>query len=483
VIGASRLGTTVDVDAPVRGNRPVVVLLALTVFALDLACPSGMTSDSDRAVSVAVSMVHFHSIGLDQLRPLPSGTYAITVVHGHFYPLFPWAVSLFALPWVIAYDIARHLGLGEGSIALVRSGRDWNLQLLSMATVVAAATVVVYFIALRVLRLEPGRRRRWALGVALAFAFATPVWSTASRSMWQHGPSLLCLAIGILFALRAQSGARGWAGMGAAFAASYAMRPTDAIVVGAVFVWMLVAQRRHLARAVAGAIPPLAILVAVNLVAYRQVLSPYYLGGQAFAVSKKMAEALAGNLVSPSRGLLLFCPLVVLSAVGVFLRRKAGELDGFWTAMAVVPIVWWIVVSAFKHWWGGDSFGPRFFTDLFPIFVLLALPAVEVLARRVAQRDDIPLLSRSPRRTLAVFSILALLWSFAVNAQGAILRSAWCWNNVPTSVDLHPGKLWQWSDPQFARGLRTLIWDNNRGSEFVRDGVDRIGCPNEPVRP
>ena len=126
------------------------------------------------------------------------------------------------------------------------------------------------------------------------------------------------------------------------------------------------------------------MLVAVNLAVYHQPLSPYYTGGQSFDVSGTMAVALAGNLVSPARGLFIFCPLVALSVAGVVVRWRAGELTAFWKALAVIPVLHWIVISAFKHWWGGDSYGPRFFTDLMPVFVVLALPAVEVLARWMA---------------------------------------------------------------------------------------------------
>jgi hypothetical protein len=469
----------------VRGNPLVAGVLAVVVFAVNMASPSGMTADSDRAVSVAASMVHFHSIALNRFQPLPSPGYAITISHGQIYPLFPWAVSLFAVPWVIFDDVLHHLGLGEGSIALVRSGHDWSLQVEAMATVVAACTVVVYFIALRGLRLRTAARcRRWALGVALAFAFTTPVWSTASRSMWQHGPSMLCLAVGILCALRAQAGQRGWMGMGAALAASYAMRPTDSVVIIVIFVWMAVAQRRHLLAAVIGGIPPLAIFLTVNLVAYRQPLSPYYTGGQGFDVSRTMGVALAGNLISPSRGLLIFCPIVVLAGVGVYLRWRNGELTAFWKALAIIPVLHWIVISAFKHWWGGDSFGPRFFTDMMPIFVALALPAVEVVAGRLAPATPgRPAAPYRFRRALVVFTVVALVWGFVVNAQGAVLRSAFCWNSVPIAVDTHPSRLWQWNDAQFDRGLRVLIWGPDRGSEFIRDGVDLYGCPDEPVRP
>ena len=473
------------IERPVRGNPLVAAILGVVVFAIDMASPSGMTADSDRAASVAVSMVHFHSISLNRFQPLPSPGYAITIAHGQIYPLFPWAVSLFAVPWVIFDDVLHHLGLGESSVTLVRSGHDWNLQVESMATVVAACTVVVYFIALRGLRLRPAARcRRWALGVALAFAFTTPAWSTASRSMWQHGPSMLCLAVGILCALRAQAGQRGWMGMGAALAASYAMRPTDSVVIIVIFVWMVVAQRRHLLATIVGGLPVAAIFLTVNLVAYHRLLTPYYLGGQGFAVSKTMGVALASNLISPSRGLLIFCPLVVLAGVGVYLRWRNGELTAFWKALAIIPVLHWIVISAFKHWWGGDSFGPRFFTDLMPIFVVLALPAVEVVAGRLSPGiGDRPPLSHRFRTALVTFTIVALVWSFVVNAQGAVLRSAFCWNSVPTSVDTQPSRLWQWNDAQFDRGLRVLIWGPNRSSEFIRDGVDLYGCPDEPVRP
>ena len=51
----------------------------MVVFAIDMASPSGMTADPIRAVSVAVSMVHYHSLSLDRFQPLPDPGYAITV--------------------------------------------------------------------------------------------------------------------------------------------------------------------------------------------------------------------------------------------------------------------------------------------------------------------------------------------------------------------------------------------------------------------
>jgi hypothetical protein len=474
--------------ARLRGSWLPMILLMAVVFAADVACPSGMTSDSIRQVSVAVSMVHFHSIGLDYLFAHQQNVVDTVNVHGHVYPLFPWGGALFAVPWVVGYDILHKLGIGGGSIALVRSGHDWEIQVLSASAAVAVTAAVVYAIAMRVLTVGPLRRRkRWAFAVALVFSFCTPAWSTASRSLWEHGPSMLFVAVAVLMALRVKAGERGWIGLGLSLGCSYVMRPTDAIPIAIIGLWVVIWHPRRVLHVVAGGIPPLAVLLTVDYVAYRQLLTPYYTQGQSFALGPTFKTALAGNLVSPGRGLLIYVPLVLVSAAGLVTLFRARQLDPLWIAFAAIPVVHWLVISGFKHWWAGDSYGPRLFTDLMPIFTVLALPAVDRLAewREERRNPDV----RFPRdhvvlqRFASGFVAVAILWSFAVHAQGAVLRSSWCWNNEPTDVDKNPAKVWSWSDPQFARGIRTLIWGPHRSWELIRDGVDKIGCPTEPVRP
>jgi hypothetical protein len=425
-------------------------------------------------VSVAAAIVHFHTLSLDRFRPLPAPGFAVTSSHGHLYPLFPWAVSLFAVPFVVALDLLQKLGIGHGSLQLIRSGRDWELQVASMSVVVAGAAVVTYFVALRALRMTPQRRRRrWAGAVALTFAFATPALSTASRSMWQHGPSMLFLALAILFGLRADAGESGWAGMGASLALAYTMRPTNAVAVIVLSMWVVLAHRRRLLPYLAGAAPVAVVFLVVNLVSYHALLPAYYDRGQGFAMTHTVLVALLGNLVSPSRGLLFFVPLVVLSGAGVWLQFRHGWRSSLWQAFAVIPVLHWLLISTFKHWWGGDSFGPRFFTDMIPFFTVLALPAVDRLATGEFRA----------KRWAAGLAAVLLVWSVGVHAQGAVLRSARCWNNEPVDVDATPSHVWAWSDPQFLRGARRLVFGPDRSSEVERGGVAVMGCPREPLRP
>jgi hypothetical protein len=110
---------------------------------------------------------------------------------------------------------------------------------------------------------------------------------------------------------------------------------------------------------------------------------------------------------------------------------------------------------------------------MMPFFTVLALPAVDHLAS----------VEFRTRRWAAGLTGILLVWSVGVHAQGAVLRSAWCWNNEPVDVDVTPSHLWAWSDPQFVRGARRLIFGPDRSSEVRRGGVDLTGCPREPVRP
>jgi hypothetical protein len=448
--------------------------LFAVVFVVDEASPNGMESDSIRAVPTAVSMVMYHTINLDHFRGrLVSPTVALITSHGHIYPLFPWATSLFAVPWVFADLVLNKIGIGSGPLVFLGNTDNWEMQAFSMAVVVAATSVVIYWTAMRVLTVDKARRRRWAFGVALAFAFATPAWSTASRSMWQHGPSMLCLAVALLCALRAREGLPGFTGMGVALGAAYTVRPTDALPVIIMSLWVLGWQRRHFLHLVGGALIPLIVFAGVNLSAYHQILPPYFSQGQSFALTSTFFDAFAADLVSPARGLLVFVPLVGLSVAGVVLLIRTHSLSPFWIAVAIVPVALLLLLSAFKIWWAGDSYGPRLFTDVMPFFVLLALPAVDHIAQH-----------RYSRHTLVVGVVtVCLVWSLFVEVQGATLRSSWCWNAEPVNIDALPNNAWNWADPQFLRGARTLIWGPDRSSEIARAGVITIGCPVEPVRP
>ena len=429
------------------------------VFAVHVTSPNVIVSDSRRSLAVAQSVVHRRTISLDQIRHQVEPTDYDVVHHdGHLYPLFPWGAALFAAPLVLAYDAGDALGWWPGTDARVaKVGSDWPGQVFMASTLMAATALVIHQIALLELAaLGSRRRRRLALLCALAFAFGTAAWSTASRSMWQHGPSMLFLSLAALLAVRSRLRPEAARWLGLPLAAAYMVRPTNALPLVAFGLWVVLCRRRQVLWFGAGAAAVLSLFVVVNLSTYGSLLPPYY-AAQRLGNTPHFLEALAGNLISPGRGLLLFSPVLGLAAVGVILKLRARTLDGIDLVLAGCVIAHWVAISSFPRWWGGDGFGPRFFSDMVPFLVVLSLPVVLWLGTAAPEL----------RRTLAAAACSTLLAvSVAINFAGAYLPSTWCWNVVPANFDTRPERLWSWRDPQFLRG-----------GPVVRAGVLKHGCP------
>lgn len=460
-----------------RARHGVPVLLFLVVLAVHLASPDIVIADSSRSVYVASELLHHGDIYLERYSGVTPDDYSVYDAHGHVVPLFPWAPTLFAIPVLVARGALHRLLPGHVATSNLQTtpiGETWSVQVIAMALVVAATSVVLYAVARHLLlRLPPARRTGGAAAVGLVFAFCTSAWSTASRSLWQHGPSMLCLSLAVLFALRASSARSGRARelvlLGASVAASYTMRPTNAIPVLVLSLWALVTFRRRAVPYFAGALGVAVSWVAANLTWYHQVRPLYYvdasLGHDYHDFHVHVWGALAGNLVSPSRGLLVFSPALVLAGVGVALLVRRRALDGLHVALVTCVLAHWVSISLFAHWWGGNSYGPRLFTDMVPFLVVLSVPALEALLRPAP----------AGRRTAWALTGLLVTASFVINAEGATTRSSTCWNDTPVPVDLRPSRLWDWRDAQFTAGIRGVL--AGAPHEFDRASALRYGCP------
>ena len=452
-------------------------VLFLGLFAVYFLAPNSVVADSDRTVAVAESMVHRHSIQLDHFRdnmPLPG--YGVDNVDGHILPTFPWAGAVFAVPVVAVYDGLHKLGIGPGTEAKIAATQndDWEFEVFTMALVVAATAVVMWEVCFLAL---PGvadarRRRRLALLAALVFALGTSALSTASRSYWEHGPDILCLSVALLLALRSRTHPRSVRWLGIPLAAAYAMRPTSAIPVALFTAWMAWKHRRELGWYLGCAAVIALPWLWVNHANWHSWLTPYYQAGRASGNSQ-FWQALAGNMVSPARGLLIYSPVLALALPGVLIRLRRRSFDGIDAVLALSVLAHWITISLFPHWWGGDSYGPRLFTDMVPFLVVLSMPVLEWLGTQSL---------RALRSTAALAAcVLATLLSLFVNGQMAVFASSHCWNNVPTDVDEDTSRLWNWGDPQFLRGVvRFVSGPNPRSDEIRRGGAGRWGCPWEP---
>lgn len=157
-----------------------------------------------------------------------------------------------------------------------------------------------------------------------------------------------------------------------------------------------------------------------------------------------------GLLVSPSRGIITFSPIVLVAVAGFRDAFRASWTSPRWCAAAAVAQL--LMYGAFAVWWAGHTYGPRYMLDVLPVLIPLA---AATLAR-----------ARCGGLTTSL-CIAALAWSIAVAATGAFCYPQEEWNTSPVDVHRDHARLWDWSDAQFLRCWRTGL--NERNFQLFRD--------------
>ena len=381
--------------------------------------------DSRWSIPAARSLLRQGNTDLDEYPRLleANGFYAIERIDGHFYSVYPIGASLLATPVVWAVDT---LGVRVA---------DGKIEKLTASLIVALTSFLLYLVARRSLDVAG------ALLTTFVFAFCTGAWSTASRGLWQHGPSMLMLTLALWLITLARD--RPWmiqlAGLPVAF--SYVIRPSNAIPIVLLSVFVAIEHRRYFLPYLLWTLPVAVPFLLFTLSVYHSPLPPYYAAGKV-GHAGTVAEALVGTLMSPSRGLFVFSPILLLSIYGGWLKlRRGGELLDWMLAGTV--FLHWIALSSFPVWWGGHSFGYRLFSDMVPYLVYFLIPVIALIPTLPARRRAV---------WVGGFAVLLAI-SFAIHYRGANTRAVYRWNSEPVNVDADPSRVWDWRDPQFMRGL------------------------------
>jgi hypothetical protein len=372
--------------------------------------------------------------------------------HGHIVSLHPIGTALVALPIEVplmaAYD-RLHPGWRNAMIPLSMS----CLVLGKMAvSVIVALTVVALWGLLRRLGLGP-----WAMVAALAAGLTTNFWSVAAQALWPHGPAALMLTwlIAVLVREPVSEGRMFLAGLAAALLVS--IRLADVIFAITALLWVIRKEPRKLP---AFLLAP--VFLGAALLTYNLYFFGNWVGGQADLEaghlklhgvagtwSGSLVEGALGTLFSPSRGLFVYTPwiLVALATLPAYASRLQPFSIVRWMLVALIPYL--VVYSKYSAWWAGHTFGPRFWIDVIPLFAILLGFGLQWSAAQC-------------RPIFALF-ILTLVWSLGVQLIGAYLYPSG-WNISPTNIDLDHGRLWDWSDTELSRCLKKWIGARHPGS-------------------
>ena len=394
--------------------------------------------DSRWTIHTAVSLLKERNADLEEYRHILSANdyYFIEQIDGRAYTKYPIGAALIALPFMAIINPLLEIGVSADIETLLNNKLPGGLEKGIASCLVALITVLLF----RISELS-GVTFGHSLLLSGIFAFGTSAWSTASRALWQHTPSMLMLTLVLYVLLRARFAPSTpiWALalLGVPVAFSYVIRPTNSIVVLVISAYVLFAHRKAFLAYCAWGLAVAAPFVWYNIHIYHAVLPPYYLTSSHFDDAKTpFFEALAGILISPSRGLFIYSPILLFSLYGIALKIREKRWNAFDSAVAAMLALHTLLLTLFPCWWGGHSYGPRLYCDMLPFFYYFFIP---VFLRQPEPQS----LARQLRAFL--FGILLAI-SVLIHLRGATAREVFEWNTWPVPVE---EKLWDWMHPQF----------------------------------
>jgi hypothetical protein len=426
---------------------PASVILGIVVASVYLANGREIGAfDTTPTTLLPLAILRGDGWHLDRFRPLlrmwgsPLPMF-VTEFGGHIISRYPVGPALVALPLVAPQMMALDKAEPGWDRDLTRVHAESRRMGKRSAAVLAALVAV----ALHRLLVELGLGRV-AVPAVIATALGSGLWSVASQALWQHGPAALALTL-ILLLLH-----RGLVSRGRMFLAGLAtamlvvVRPLDLILALFVLAWVARTHPRRLAWFLPAPVLLGLVLVGSNLYYFGRIAGGQdeleqqhrRIHGVGGPWSGDLREGMAGTLVSPNRGLFVFSPwvAVAIAAAPATVRRLAPGSVIRWLLLALVPYLF--VLSKYAVWWAGGSFGPRYWTDVFPLFGVLLACGLDW--------------ARDRSRGLMALFALTIVLAVVAHAIGAFCYPS-TWNFYPADIDLHHERLWDWRDTELARCL------------------------------
>jgi hypothetical protein len=395
------------------------------VFIYSLNGTTALSGDTLSARFLPLSLLREFDFDLDEFPFLyePTIPYFLQQINGHIVSAYPPWAALLALP---VYVLPVFGGLTADSHLVP------ELEKVA-ATLITALSVVILFCAIKRMT-----RENMAWGIAVVYAFGTSSFSTSSQALFQHGPSQLFLCLMLYWLIRGLEEPRYSAYAGFAMAGAIICRPLNVLIALPVGAYMLQKRRAHFVGFIMASLPPCLLYMVYNIQYFGHPLTTgfaattmslsSFLGAQSYILSTPFPEGLLGVLASPSRGLLIYSPILAMSFVGMVMVRR-GSGHALLRYLSLAPFLPIILAAKYIMWWGGHSYGPRLLADITPILCLYLYPPFEW----------------SAVRRLTKFALICLCGlSISTHALGAFSDGSW--NYTPANVDQAPERLWSWVD-------------------------------------
>lgn len=411
-------------------SRTKAVILFLTIFVLFLVPVKFLGSgDGVPARLLPLSIIGEGDFDLDEMVdniPVISEAYFVRHINGHYVSMYPVLPAILALPVYMISILAGFPVTNPVVLCLAR---------ISAAIITTLAAVFMYFIFKRFIS------KKWSSALTIAYALGTSNWAVSSQDLWQHGTNQLFLILTVFALLKVKENEWFYFLAGLFSGLAVAARPVSVVIVFFIFLYILQSRRKYLLQTVLGILVPLTLLAFYNT---------YYFGvpwmtgyGQSILAltnwETPLVYGLLGQLVSPSRGLLVFSPFLIFSLAGiVFIWRKKSSLSQdqrlLFRYLFFGLVFYILVMSKWAYWYGGYSYGCRMLLDIVPLLMIFIIPVVK---RRALKK-----------KWLAVIFLFLISISIFFQLVGVLFMDGSWYNNYHQGPREDQSWLWDWKNSQ-----------------------------------
>lgn len=414
-----------------RSNKVLFtgIMLSLLVGAVSIMTFPPGSGDSMWNVPVGLSIIKEGNIDLNEYSELIElrNNYGLVELNGRYYNYWPIGGTIVPLPLIFIGNLLFY---------------D-NIPFIELFSSKMMFILNVFFFYLLSWMLS--RDIRISSLLSIIFAFATPNLHILSGALWTHGSTELMVILSLLALLYGREEGND---MISSFSViflflGYLARPTTALLVPIVFLYLLFTSRRSVVFFVVLGISCLGAYILWSITTFDAFLPPYYIASR--LSTETFSIAIFGQLLSPNRGLLIFVPFVFFSISGIYLAIKDPDVDIIFKLLPLYIFTYIIIIAMFPHWWGGHSYGPRLYTDIMPILVIYLLWFIKNI-------------QRNNNKFCSFIFIIIIIYCLLVQSFAVLdpHHSVHVWNSIPVNVDEHPDRIWDWSDMQILRFTPSL---------------------------
>ena len=349
--------------------RKLLFFFALIIFTIVIVSKNDtVDSDSLGTLLTSQSIIEHKTIKLDNYN-LTSKRYFYQICkkNENYYYYFPLGSSVSSIPFVFIATKIFSLNMND---------KDDDAKVQKIIAGIISALIFLFLFKIAAFYFSSN------ISVYLAFVFwlSTSLSSTLGTGLWSQNFATLYSAIAIYLTLYIikDKNKETWFILGLVLFLAYLTRPTMSLLSIFIVLFLFFNHKRAIAMKTALVVSALlGVFVLFSIYEYKQLLPDYYMPKR--LDSNTFYLALYGNLFSPSRGLFIYSPFLLLFLFNIdkfYIILKKNKTLLFFLTWIILHL---IVISKFPHWWAGASFGPRFMVDvLIPIYILFLILLYEI---------------------------------------------------------------------------------------------------------